>query len=87
MIFVYLQEKDAKEGKVKKDKEKPAEKSLIVLDVKPWEADTDLEVFGLLKEAHIHKSTYISEYWMHWWWYLSDTTSSYNNGTFIFMLN
>jgi hypothetical protein len=29
---------------VKKQKEKPAEKSLIVLDVKPWEADTDLEV-------------------------------------------
>ena len=62
MIFVYLQEKDAKEGIKKKEKEKPAEKSLIVLDVKPWEADTDLEVFGLLKEAHIHKSTHISEY-------------------------
>ncbi|CAE7628684.1 unnamed protein product, partial [Symbiodinium microadriaticum] len=35
------EEKDAKEGK--KQKEKPVEKSLIVLEVKPWEADTDLE--------------------------------------------
>eukprot|EP00341_Mesodinium_pulex_P005455 CAMPEP_0116938832 /NCGR_PEP_ID=MMETSP0467-20121206/32374_1 /TAXON_ID=283647 /ORGANISM="Mesodinium pulex, Strain SPMC105" /LENGTH=230 /DNA_ID=CAMNT_0004620993 /DNA_START=20 /DNA_END=712 /DNA_ORIENTATION=- len=34
-------EKDAKEGK--KKKEKPVEKSLIVLDVKPWEAECDLE--------------------------------------------
>ena len=32
---------DAKKGLKKKEKE--AEKSLIVLDVKPWEADTDLE--------------------------------------------
>jgi len=38
------EEKDAKEGKTKKDKEKPVEKSLIVLEVKPWEADTDLEM-------------------------------------------
>mmetsp|Transcript_23072 Transcript_23072/g.33787 ORF Transcript_23072/g.33787 Transcript_23072/m.33787 type:complete len:244 (+) Transcript_23072:54-785(+) len=37
------EEKDAREGKVKKDKPKPVEKSLIVLDVKPWEADCDLE--------------------------------------------
>ena len=29
---------------MKKQKEKPVEKSLLVLDVKPWEADTDLEV-------------------------------------------
>ncbi len=29
-------------GKVQEKKEKPVEKSLIVLDVKPWEADTDL---------------------------------------------
>lgn len=36
-------EKDAKEGKVKKVKEKMVEKSLVVLEVKPWEADTDLE--------------------------------------------
>ncbi len=35
------EEKDAKEGKVKKAKE--VEKSLVVLEVKPWEADTDLE--------------------------------------------
>ena len=35
------EEKDAKEGK--KKKEKPVEKSLIVLDVKPWEAECDLE--------------------------------------------
>ena len=36
------EEADAKAGKVKKDKEKPVEKSLIVLEGKPWEADTDL---------------------------------------------
>ena len=35
-------EKDAKEGK--KKTEKAAEKSLLVLEVKPWEADTDLEM-------------------------------------------
>jgi translation elongation factor EF-1beta len=34
-------DKDLQDGKVKKDKEKPAEKSLIVLDVKPWEAQDD----------------------------------------------
>jgi len=45
------EEKDAKDGKVKAAKEKPAEKSLIVLDVKPWEADTDLEaVWHMIKE-------------------------------------
>ncbi len=38
------EEKDAKEGKVKKEKEKPVEKSLVVLEVKPWETDTDLKV-------------------------------------------
>lgn len=38
------EEKDAKEGKVKKEKAKPVEKSLVVLEVKPWEADTDLEM-------------------------------------------
>mmetsp|Transcript_103674 Transcript_103674/g.223758 ORF Transcript_103674/g.223758 Transcript_103674/m.223758 type:complete len:190 (+) Transcript_103674:25-594(+) len=36
------EEKDAKEGKIKKDKPKAVEKSLVVLEVKPWEADTDL---------------------------------------------
>ena len=36
------QEKDAKEGKVKKNKPKAVEKSLVVLEVKPWEADCDL---------------------------------------------
>jgi translation elongation factor EF-1beta len=36
--------KDAADGKVKKQKEKPVEKSLVVLEVKPWEADTDLEM-------------------------------------------
>ena len=36
------QEKDVREGTVKKDKPKPVEKSLVVLEVKPWEADTDL---------------------------------------------
>jgi translation elongation factor EF-1beta len=45
------EEKDAKDGKVKGDKAKPVEKSLLVLDVKPWEADTDLEaVWHLIKE-------------------------------------
>lgn len=34
------EESDAKKGKKKADK--PPEKSLVVLDVKPWEADTDL---------------------------------------------
>lgn len=36
------EEKDAAEGKKKKVKE--VEKSLVVLEVKPWEADTDLEM-------------------------------------------
>jgi hypothetical protein len=36
--------KDAADGKKKKEKgDKPPEKSLIVLDVKPWEANTDLK--------------------------------------------
>ena len=35
-------EADAKAGKKKKEKE--AEKSLVVLEVKPWEADTDLQM-------------------------------------------
>jgi elongation factor 1-beta len=34
--------KAADAGKEQKKKDKPVEKSLIVLDVKPWEADTDL---------------------------------------------
>jgi len=38
------EEKDAKDGKVKKEKEKAVEKSLVVLEVKPWEADTDLKM-------------------------------------------
>jgi elongation factor 1-beta len=38
------EEKDAKDGKSKKPKEKMVEKSLVVLEVKPWEADTDLEM-------------------------------------------
>jgi translation elongation factor EF-1beta len=38
------EEKDAKEGKKKKDKPKAVEKSLVVLEVKPWEADTDLKM-------------------------------------------
>ena len=45
------EEKDAKEGKVKKEKAKPVEKSLVVLEVKPWEADTDLvAVWHQIKE-------------------------------------
>jgi translation elongation factor EF-1beta len=43
------EDKDAKDGK--KKSEKPAEKSLLVLEVKPWEADTDLEmVWNKIKE-------------------------------------
>ena len=43
------EEKDAKDGK--KKAEKAPEKSLLVLDVKPWEADTDLEaVWHKIKE-------------------------------------
>ena len=43
------EEKDAKEGKKKKEKE--VEKSLVVLEVKPWEADTNLEaVWHKIKE-------------------------------------
>eukprot|EP01038_Epipyxis_sp_PR26KG_P009231 gene9231-12444_t len=39
------EDKEAKDnaGKEKKQKEKAVEKSLCVLEVKPWEADTDLE--------------------------------------------
>eukprot|EP01038_Epipyxis_sp_PR26KG_P010845 gene10845-14558_t len=47
------EEKEAKDnaGKEKKQKEKPVEKSLCVLEVKPWEADTDLEkVWHKIKE-------------------------------------
>lgn len=44
------EEKDAKDGK-KKDKVKAVEKSLVVLEVKPWEADTDLKmVWEKIKE-------------------------------------
>jgi elongation factor 1-beta len=40
---------DAKAGK--KKSEKPVERSLVVLEVKPWEADTNLEmVWNLIKE-------------------------------------
>jgi translation elongation factor EF-1beta len=43
------EEKDLKDGK--KKGEKAVEKSLLVLDVKPWEADTDLEkVWHMIKE-------------------------------------
>jgi translation elongation factor EF-1beta len=43
------EDKDAKEGKVKKAKD--VEKSLLVLDVKPYEASTDLEmVWHKIKE-------------------------------------
>jgi elongation factor 1-beta len=38
------EEKDARDGVVKKDKVKAVEKSLVVLEVKPWEADTDLKM-------------------------------------------
>jgi len=45
------QEKDEKDGKVKKEKVKAVEKSLVVLEVKPWEADTDLKmVWEKIKE-------------------------------------
>lgn len=38
------QERDEKAGKTKKNKEKAVEKSLVVLEVKPWEADCDLHM-------------------------------------------
>ena len=38
----YSTQADAKKGT--KKKEKDVEKSLVVLEVKPWEADTDLEM-------------------------------------------
>ena len=44
------EEKDLKDGK--KKSEKAAEKSLIVLDVKPWEADTDMAAVWKLIVAH-----------------------------------
>jgi elongation factor 1-beta len=45
------EEKDEKDGKVKSNKPKPVEKSLVVLEVKPWEADTDLKmVWEKIKE-------------------------------------
>ena len=40
-------QKDEADGKVKTEKVKPAEKSLVVLEVKPWEADTDLKALWL----------------------------------------
>ena len=42
------EEKDEKDGKAKKEKAKPAEKSLVVLDVKPWEADTGNHSFSII---------------------------------------
>lgn len=43
--------RDVKEGKTKKEKVKAVEKSLVVLEVKPWEADTDLKlVWSKIKE-------------------------------------
>lgn len=45
------EEKEAKEGKVKKEKEKAVEKSLVVLEVKPWEADTDLKMVSSVMVA------------------------------------
>jgi translation elongation factor EF-1beta len=51
------EEKDIKDGKKKADK--PAEKSLIVLDVKPWEADTDLAaVWRMIVEHKINGLTW-----------------------------
>lgn len=45
------EDKDAKDGKEKKEKVKAVEKSLVVLEVKPWEADTDLKmVWNLIRE-------------------------------------
>ena len=44
-------EKAAKSGNVEKKKEKAVEKSLVVLEVKPWEADVDLKmVWEKIKE-------------------------------------
>merc|ERR1711967_21889 len=55
------EEKDAASGK--KKKEKDAEKSLIVLDVKPWEADTDLgAVWKMIVENKIEGLTWGEKY-------------------------
>ena len=43
MNSIHADEKDAKDGKSGAKKDKPVEKSLVVLEVKPWEADTNLE--------------------------------------------
>lgn len=44
-------DKDAADGKTGAKKDKPVEKSLVVLEVKPWEADTDLEKVGKRKRT------------------------------------
>ena len=52
-------EKDAKDGKSGAKKDKPVEKSLVVLEVKPWEADTNLEevrtfAYSSLTSEYVH---------------------------------
>lgn len=51
------EEKEAKEGKVKKEKEKAVEKSLVVLEVKPWEADTDLKMVSCVVVEAVNMAT------------------------------
>jgi hypothetical protein len=48
-------EKNEKDGKKKKAK-KAVEKSLLVLDVKPWEAGTDLEKVWLLIMEYMQRA-------------------------------
>lgn len=43
MINIIKSLQDLADGKSTAKKDKPVEKSLVVLEVKPWEADTNLE--------------------------------------------
>ncbi len=47
------EEKDAKDGKVKKEKAKVEEKSLLVLEVKPWEGMMFDSVVVRMKLTHV----------------------------------
>ena len=61
-------DKDAADGKTGAKKDKPVEKSLVVLEVKPWEADTDLEK---VREASLvyHQTPLFRDsasFWVQW---------------------
>ena len=56
-------DKDAADGKSGAKKEKPAEKSLVVLEVKPWEADTNLEAVRHSREkAENNRLSFVSTF-------------------------